>query len=105
MNESDVINSLRKKEEELDKLLDEAKRTALKIKEDALRKAGEIKTSGMKEIEEMLEKYKTAEMGRIDEEVDAIQKKAMEEAERLKIKAGERFDEVVEKVVRYVIGE
>lgn len=43
MNELDVIEFLKQKEEELDNLLKEARETALQIKEDALRKAKEMR--------------------------------------------------------------
>ena len=103
MNEFDVIESLKQKEEELDNLLNEARGKAAHIKKNALIKAGEIRLSMLKELDTALEDYKKQEMAKIDKEAETIKQDAFKKAQDLKKPAEEREGKAVEMVVRYVI--
>lgn len=103
MNELDVIESLKQKEEELDNLLKEAGETALQIKEGALLKAKEIRVSMSKEIDRMVDEYTKDEIEKIDKEAEAIKAEAIKKAEDLKQVAETGQEKAVEMVVRYII--
>ncbi|MBI5328971.1 MAG: hypothetical protein HZB80_11900 [Deltaproteobacteria bacterium] len=104
MNESDVIESLKQKEEELDNLLNEARQKAFKIKQDAIHKAEEIKISMAKEVHTALDEYKKSEMEKIDKEAKTIEAEAVKMAGGLRLLADERFEEAVEAVVQHIVG-
>lgn len=103
MNELDVIESLKQKEEELDSLLNEAREKALHIKKDALKKAEEAKLSISKKIDTELEEYKKQEMEKIEKEVEAIKIEATKKAQELNRMAEERQEKSALMAVRYVI--
>jgi vacuolar-type H+-ATPase subunit H len=104
MNETDVLESLKHKEEELDALLREARKKASRIKEDALIKAEALRISKSKELNAMLEEYKKGEMEKIDKEAEAILTEAEKQAEEVRLRAGKNIEKVVELVVRHVLG-
>lgn len=103
MNELDVIEPLKRKEEELDNLLKEAGEQVLQIKEDALRKAKEIRVSMSKEIDRMVDEYKKGEIEKIGKEAEAIKAEAKKQAEELRLRVERRYEKAVEMVVRYII--
>ncbi len=103
MNELDIIESLRQKEDELDNLLKEARQQAFKIKEDAICRSEEIKLSVSKEIDAMLENYKKQEVEKIEKEAEAIKAEAEKQAEELRLRAKGRQERTVEIVVHYLI--
>ncbi|MBI3398497.1 MAG: hypothetical protein HY026_04610 [Deltaproteobacteria bacterium] len=103
MTELDVMESLKRKEEELENLLIEAREKASQIKKDALRRAEEIKLSMSKETGRLLEEYKRNDMKKINEEVEAIKAEAQKKSEELRFMAGQRLETAVAMVVRYVL--
>lgn len=103
MNETDVIESLKQKEEELDKILNETRGKAAHIKKDALLKAQEIKLSMSKEVDAALENYKKEEMKKIDKEVLEIKTRAIKKGEDLKLLAEKRLEKTVDMAMHYII--
>ena len=103
MNELDVIESLKQKEEELDNLLKEAGETALQIKEGALRKAKEIRLSMSKEIDRIVDEYTKGAIEKIDKEAETIKTEAMRKAEDLKQVAEAGQEKTVDLVVSYLL--
>lgn len=103
MNEFDVIESLKQKEEELDNLLNEAREKAAHVKKDAFHRVEEMKLSISKELDAVLEDYKSKEMEKIDKEAETIKQDALKKAQDLKKLAEERQGKAVEMAVRYVI--
>ncbi|MBI3756111.1 MAG: hypothetical protein HY265_08135 [Deltaproteobacteria bacterium] len=103
MNEFDVIESLKQKEEELDNLLNEAREKAAHIKKDAFRRAEEMRLAMSKELDAMLKEYKKLEMVKIDKEAETIKQDALKKAQDLNKLAEEREAKAVEMAVRYVI--
>ena len=103
MNELDVIESLKQKEEELDNLLKEVGGTALQIKEGALRKAKEIRLSMSKEIDRIVDEYKKNEMEKIAKEAEAIMTEAVTKAGEFKIMAEKKQEKGIGMAVQYII--
>lgn len=103
MNETDVLESLKQKEEELDNLLKEARKRALRIKEDALLKAEALRISKSKELNAVLEEYKKGEMEKINKEAEEILADAAKRCEELRHTAEKNMEKAVEKVVQHVI--
>lgn len=103
MNETDVIESLKQKEEELDKILNETRGKAAHIKKDALRRAEEIKLSMSKEVDSALENYKKQEMEKINKEVLEIKAGAIKKGEGLRLLDEKRLEKAVDVMVHYII--
>lgn len=103
MNETDVIESLKRKEDELENLLNEAKQKALKIKQDALHRAEEMRVSMSKQVERMLHEHKKEEMEKIEKEADIIKAEAKKQAEELRLRVEKRQEKAVEIVVRHIV--
>lgn len=103
MNELEMWESLKQKEDELDTLLKEAKDKALQIKENALQKAEEIRQSLSQEIEIMSEEHKKVEMEKIDKEVEIIKAAAVKKTQELRSAAEERLEKVVELVINHIV--
>lgn len=99
----DVLNKLKIKEEEMEALIEESKKRAASIKEDAIRKAIEIKDSAIKGLETELASIAVRERARTAEEVKAIEERAAEEAEDLRSLGLGRKSEAVEAVVRFLL--
>lgn len=97
--EGDMLDRLRAKEEEMEALINDARKRAAAIKEDALKKARELKERKVREIEAELQSRRTLEeeenirngMRRIEEAEEAIE----ELRKRAELKRGEAVKEVM----------
>ncbi|GEM_PF-6883350 len=103
MSETDVIESLKQKEEELDNILNETRGKAAHIKKDALLKAQEIRLSMSKEVDAALENYKKEELEKIDKEVLEIKAGAIKKSEGLRLLAEKRLEKAVDMAMHYII--
>jgi vacuolar-type H+-ATPase subunit H len=99
----DILERLKSKELEMEEFLNEAGRKASAIKEDALRKAKEVRAVKTKEMERELSELAAHEREAALKEVESIEKEAVELAEKLKKKGEARKDKAVAEVVRFII--
>lgn len=103
MNETDILKSLKQKEEELESLLQEAKEEASRIKASAMAKREEIMASLPMELAIQREGYKRVEMAKIGGEVERIKEEAHHLLEKVKAEAEKRIEEGVEVVLKAII--
>lgn len=104
MNE-DIIDRLKVKEEEMEALINEAKKKASGIMEDAVRKARELKNIRIREIDEELRKISAIEEESIRNEAAKIEEEGRMATEDLRRRGEERKDRAVKEVIRFIIGE
>lgn len=100
----DIIEKLRTKEEEMETLLLETRKQAAIIKEAAIKRAKELKTAKLIEMEEGLRKASEKEDAVIAAEADAIDKEGQRLALELKAKGERNMDRAVEAAVRSIMG-
>lgn len=98
----DILEKLKSKEDEMEALINEARRKTASIREEALKKAKEIKSAKMKEMEAELAGFAGGKREAYAEEAAAIEKDAAKRAGELKEKGVSRKDEAVKAVVRFI---
>lgn len=103
MTDTDILESLKKKEDELELLLQEARGKAVQIKEKALEERKNILSSLAVELEAQREAFRKAQLADLDTEVRRIKEDAHREAERLNAEAEGNIDKAVEIVLRVII--
>lgn len=103
MTDTDILESLKKKEDELELLLQEARGKAVQIKENAVEERKNILSSLAVELEAQREAFRKAQLADLDTEVRRIKEHAHREAERLNAEAEGNIDKAVETVLRVII--
>ena len=98
----DILEQLKSKEDEMEALINEARRKASSIKEDALRKAKEIKSARMKETEEEFSGIIARKREAAALEAASIEADAEARAGELKRISVARSDDAVKEVVRFI---
>lgn len=98
----DILERLKSKEDELEAFINEARKKASSIKEEALKKAKGIRSAKMKEIELVLAEFAEKEKEAAVKEAAAITKNAANQAEGLKKKGAAQKEKAVEVVVRFI---
>lgn len=99
----DILERLKSKELEMEEFLNEARRKAASIKEDALRTAREVRSARTKEMERELSEQAVMEKEAALKEAQSIEKEAVKLAGDLKKKGEARKDKAVAGVVRFII--
>lgn len=100
----DILAGLRAKEEEMEALLNNARREAASIREAALQSARSLKEKLRSELEEELKKTYESRMKETLEEAGRIEEEGRIEAERLREKGEKNLGKVVAEVVSFVKG-
>lgn len=98
----DILAELRVKEEEMEALINDARREAASIREAALKSGRELRARSLAELESRLKSVfdeKTAEM---KAEAARIEDEGREEAESLRARGERNFEKVVEEVMRFI---
>ncbi len=98
----DILEQLKSKEDEMEALINEARRKASSIKEDALRKAKEIKSARMKETEEEFSGIIARKTEAAALEAASIEADAGARAGKLRGLVAEQKDKAVKEVVRFI---
>lgn len=100
----DILEKLRSKEAQMEALLSETRAKASIIKEAAVKKAKELKTAKIIELEEDLRKAYEKQDALVKSEAAAIDGQAEKMALELKEKGVRNMDWAVEKVYRIIAG-
>jgi vacuolar-type H+-ATPase subunit H len=98
----DILSELRAKEEELEALINGARREAASIREAAQKSARELRAQSLAELETRLKRdfdEKTAEM---KAEAAKIEDDGRRESESLRARGERNFEKVVEEVMRFI---
>lgn len=103
MTDTDILESLKKKEDELELLLQEARGKAVQIKEKALDERQNILSSLAVELEAQREAFRKTQLADLETEVRRIKEDAHREAERLNAEAEGNIDRAVEAVLKVII--
>ncbi|GMR05411.1 MAG: hypothetical protein BMS9Abin24_229 [Thermodesulfobacteriota bacterium] len=101
----DILSDLRAKEDELDALVEAARLKAASIREEALRKAGELKDRYASRIEAELEEIRVARDKVTQEEVARIEREADAAVQELRALCVKKMDRAVKEVIRFIDGE
>lgn len=97
-----IIDKLKAKEDEMESLVAGARKKAAAIREEAVRKAMELKKSGAAGIEEELSRMKKTAMDEVDLEVRKIDAEAEAAAKVITAAGAERKEEAVRVVARLI---
>ena len=103
MTDTDILESLKKKEEELGLLLQEARGKAAQIKEKAVEERKNILSTLAVELDAQREEFRKAQLADLGKEVLRIKEDAHRKAERLNAEAEGNIDKAVETVLRVII--
>lgn len=103
MTDTDILESLNKKEDELGLLLQEARGKAVQIKEKALEGRQDILSTLPVELDAQREAFRKTQLADLEKEVRRIKEDAHREAERLKAEAEGNIDKAVETVLKVII--
>lgn len=103
MTDTDILESLKKKEDELELLLQEARGKAVQIKEKALEERKNILSSLAVELEAQREAFRKTQLADLETEVRRIKEDAHREAERLNAEAEGNIDKAVEAALKVII--
>lgn len=100
----DILEELKAKEEEMEALINDAKRRASVIKEGAVKAARELKSASLRDMEKDIKELASRDEAAITEEVKRIEEESKKSAEGLKIKGLSMRDKAVEEVIRIITG-
>ena len=103
MTDTDILESLKKKEEELGLLLQEARGKAAQIKEKAVEERKNILSTLAVELDAQREEFRKAQLADLETEVRRIKEDAHREAERLNAEAEGNINRAVEAVLKVII--
>jgi len=101
--DNDVLDRLKSKEDEMEALIAEARRSAAAIREEAAARAKRIVEDAAAALEPELEKMTEKAREEVAREVRSMEDQARREAEELRKRGAARKDEAVEAVVRFVM--
>lgn len=103
MNDNNLLEDIKKKEDDLEALLVRTKEEARRIVENAREKAREIEGAATRETEREAEQLSEKEMEAVEREVKAVLSDAKERAEGVERIAAPRFDGVVRMVLDKIL--
>ena len=103
MNDYNLLEDIKKKEDDLEALLVRTKEEARRIVENAREKAREIEVAATREAEREAEQLSEKEMEAVEREVKAVLSDAKERAEGVEKIAASRFDGVVRMVLDKIL--
>ncbi|OGP13314.1 MAG: hypothetical protein A2052_03475 [Deltaproteobacteria bacterium GWA2_54_12] len=98
----DILSELRAKEEEMEALLNDARRQAASIREAALKSARELRSRSLSELEGELKSISDEKTNEMKQEAGKIEEQGRNEAEKLKARGEKNFEKVVEEVMRFI---
>ena len=98
----DILAELRAREEEMEALINEARKEASRIREEALRSARELKESRRKESEEEARSLEAAGSEAAGKEAMMIVEEGEKEAGELRGKGDRNIEKAVSEVVRFL---
>lgn len=98
----DVLDRLKSKEDEMEARIQEARTRASAIKDEAARKAREIRTERARALDAEVDAISAERRREIDAEVAAVDARAEQDAAELRKKGLERIDPVVAEAVRFI---
>lgn len=99
----DIIDRLKTKEEEIEAYINDTKKRAALIKEEALKRARELKNLRLKEIEREIISISDGEEEKIKAEIERIEKEGAEKADALKKSGLKNRDRAVKELIRYIV--
>ncbi|GMR04606.1 MAG: hypothetical protein BMS9Abin23_0506 [Thermodesulfobacteriota bacterium] len=97
-----LIDRLKVKEEEMDALIEDARKKAASIKKDALEKAAGLKGAALEKIDAEVEAARAAAEDAIMKEVEAFEHEARAGAAELREKGLSRIERAVERILSIV---
>jgi vacuolar-type H+-ATPase subunit H len=103
VNDNNLLEDIKKKEDDLEALLVRTKEEARRIVENAREKAREIEGAATRETEREAEQLSEKEMEAVEREVKAVLSDAKERAEGVERIAAPRFDGVVRMVLDKIL--
>jgi vacuolar-type H+-ATPase subunit H len=103
VNDNNLLEDIKKKEDDLEALLVRTKEEARRIVENAREKAREIEVAATREAEREAEQLSEKEMEAVEREVKAVLSDAKERAEGVERIAASRFDGVVRMVLDKIL--
>jgi len=101
----DILSDLKAKEDELDALVEAARLKAASIRDEARRKADELKAAHASSIEAELETLRLEREKATGEEVEKIERASDAAVEELKALCGKNMDRAISDVTRLISGE
>lgn len=101
----DILAELRIKEEEMEALINDARKRAAVIRELGLKSARELKESILKETDEEIKAQYSSVIEEISAEARRIEETGEKEALELKEKGLKRKDAVAREVMRFLLDE
>ncbi|MBI1912546.1 MAG: hypothetical protein HYS21_11170 [Deltaproteobacteria bacterium] len=99
----DILEKLRAKEEEMEALINDARKKAAIIREGAAKTAKELKADRIREIEEELKRISSIAEVEMQKEVARIEEQAQKDVEDIRKKGAERKDKAVKEVIKAVL--
>ena len=100
----DILEELKRKEEEMEALINGSRKMAFTIRETALKNARELKASRQSEIDrELKERAASFEEG-LKKEIEGIEEAGRRDAESLKDAGRARMETAIEDVVKALSG-
>ena len=98
----DILEQLKSKEDEMEALINEARKQAASMKENALKKAKEIRSAKIKETEQELAGIFARRKEAASREAAAIEADAVARAAGLRQTVAAQRDRAVKEVVRFI---
>lgn len=99
----DILAELRAKEEEMEALLEQARKQAASIRDEASRTARGIRESARSGSMEEVRAFEEAERALIEDEAGKIEEKGRQEAQELRAKGERNMEKVVAEVMRFLM--
>lgn len=99
----DILDRLKEKEDEMESLINEARGRASLIREEAARRAKEIKNARLNEIDSEVKEASIREEEHIRKEVFNIEEEARSSIGELRRRGAERKGKAVKEVIRYIL--
>ncbi|MBI2414131.1 MAG: hypothetical protein HYV24_13085 [Deltaproteobacteria bacterium] len=100
----DILEELKRKEEAMEALINDAKKRASAIREASLKSAKELKAVKLKDIEAELSLLSEASEKGLKHEISSIEEAGKRDAEALKKKGEANREKAIEEVMRTLTG-
>lgn len=100
----DILAELRAREEEMEALLDQSRKEAVSIRDEALRSSREIRDSAKAKSMEEVRALEDSGRALIEDEAERIEERGRAEAAELRAKGERNMEKVVSEVMRFLTG-
>ncbi len=100
--QDNIIDRLRVKEEEMEDMVARARNRAAFIRVDALRKAGEMRGSGLAALEDEIRRLGDEIEAKIKNEIAEIEKDPGHEAAAFREKGGQRMEAAIRQAAEFI---